>query len=591
MPHVTANTLDKIIQQKSLSVYFQPIIANSARKIFGYEALIRGPFNSPLHSPVALFNAAEKQGRLVELELLCRELSVRQFKKLKLPGKLFLNASPATLFQPDFRSGRTLALLQKVGLQPSDVVIEITEHSPIENHELVHNALRHYKKMGFEIAIDDLGAGYSGLRMWYELRPDYVKIDRHFITDIDSDTVKQHFVHSIKNIARELNCKVIAEGIESEQEFHFLGEMELPFCQGYYLGRPAALPAKRIAQGLFAKQSIAKQAQKRGLPVKAVNGLLQESEAVSSSTTIEQCAALFEHNPNLESIPVLEGNKPIGLLRRNNLANLFFSQYGRELSGKKSIASLLDCHVLILESSLSIEQASGLISEQIEKQKALEFIITELGEYRGVGSVIDLLKEVTDLQLNNARYANPLTLLPGNVPISKELDQRLALQSQLAVCYIDLDHFKPYNDHYGYEKGDQIIIGLADILQTYADHGDFVGHIGGDDFIMIFSADNWQAQCRQILKHFSEWVRHRYSPEAQVMGGITGKDRMGRAQSYPLLSLSIGCVQLQPATCNSHRDVAVLASYAKSMAKKIPGNSLFVHDGSQAVPCEQEKAG
>ncbi len=591
MAQLTEHTFNSIIQEKNLVVYFQPIVATNSQSIFGYETLIRGPVNSPFYSSSKLFEAACQQGGLVELELLCRELSIRQFKKLKLPGKLFLKVDPEVIFQPNFRSEKTLALLQKNDLDPSKVVIELTEHRPLENYEAVRNALKHYKKMGFEIAMNDLGSGYSGLRMWYELRPDYIKIDRHFISNIDSDTVKQHFVHSIKNIAHELDCKVIAKGIESEKEFHFLGKMEMPFCQGDYLGQPAALPAKSISPDLLPKQIASKQRKRRALPVKAINELLHKSQAVSSSTTIEQCAECFKRNPNLESMPVLEGSKPIGLLRRNNLDNLFFSAYGRELAGKKSIASLVDCHVLILESSLSIEQASSLISKQIEKQKALEFIITEHGKYKGTGSVIDLLKEVTDLQLNNARYANPLTLLPGNVPISKELDQHLTEHSPFIVCYIDLDHFKPYNDHYGYEKGDQIIIGLADILQTYADHGDFVGHIGGDDFIMIFSTENWQAQCRQILKHFSEWVRHRYSPEAQVMGGITGKDRMGRVQSYPLLSLSIGCVQLQPATCNSHRDVAVLASYAKSMAKKMPGNSLFVHDGSQAAPFEQEQAG
>ena len=180
MINVSELSRDLIIKQKNLSVYFQPIVENNRRNIFAYEALIRGPINTHFHSPITLFEAASEQGRLVELELLCRELSIVQFKTLNLPGKLFLNASPATLFQPNFRSGRTLEMLQKIGLDPSRVVIELTEHEPLENYELVRDALKHYKNMGFEIAIDDLGSGYSGLRMWYELRPDYVKIDRHF---------------------------------------------------------------------------------------------------------------------------------------------------------------------------------------------------------------------------------------------------------------------------------------------------------------------------------------------------------------------------------------------------------------------------
>ena len=104
------------------------------------------------------------------MELLCRELSIQQFQFLKLPGKLFLNASPDTLFQQNFRAGQTLKMLKKANLSPRRVVIELTEHSPLENYQMVQEALKHYKKMGFEIAMDDLGSGYSGLRMWYELR-------------------------------------------------------------------------------------------------------------------------------------------------------------------------------------------------------------------------------------------------------------------------------------------------------------------------------------------------------------------------------------------------------------------------------------
>jgi len=590
MKDLTELSLDIIIQSKKLSVYFQPIIGNNEHLIFGYEALIRGPAHSLLHSPVALFDAARKQGRLVELELLCRELSIVQFKQLNLPGKLFLNASPETLFQPNFRSGRTLNLLKKIGLDPDRVVIELTEHSPLENYEAVRDALKHYKEMGFEIAMDDLGSGYSGLRMWYELRPDYVKIDRHFMCDIDTDKVKQQFVNSIKNIARELNCKIIAEGIETENEYRFIEKMGLQFCQGYYISRPALLPLRRIPDGLFSGTMVATPSPQSAAGTIIVNDLLQQVGAISPATTVEYCAKLFNQYPDLESVAVLEDKKPVGLLRRNSLTNLLFAQYGRELSGKKSIASLVDSHVLVLESDLSIEQASALISGQIGQQKALEFIITRQGQYLGLGSVIDLLKEITLLQINNARYANPLTLLPGNVPISKELDKRLQLSSPFVICYIDLDNFKPYNDHYGYEKGDQIILGLTNILrQVITRSDDFIGHIGGDDFIMILSTSNWQAQCNKILESFSEWVRHRYSPEHQVMGGMTGEDRAGNIQSYPLLSVSIGCVSLPPPICNSHHDVAVLATYAKSMAKKIRGNSLFVYDSRHAVNRLQEK--
>ena len=583
MAVATQISLDSIIKEKKLTVYFQPIVANKQANVFAYEALIRGPLNTPLHSPAVLFEEATKQGRLVELELLCRELSIQQFQKLQLSGKLFLNASPETLFQPNFRAGQTLKMLKKANLSPCRVVIELTEHSPLENYEVVREALKHYKEMGFEIAMDDLGSGYSGLRMWYELRPDYVKIDRHFMCNLGADKVKQQFVLSIKNIASELNCKVIAEGVETQDEFKFIEKIGLPFCQGFYIAKPAALPLRKVDKTLF--QSHREKGEvftDNQAPI--VAELLQHIPAISELETVEYSAKLFNQHPEWESIPVVElapsgQQRPLGLIRRNCLTQLLFSKYGRELSGKKSISSLVDRNVLVLEGELAAEQASHAINNQSQAQKALEFIITDQGYYTGVGSIIDLIKVITNLQISNARHANPLTLLPGNVPINKKLDQFIRSKSPFVIAYLDLDNFKPYNDYYGYEKGDQIITGVADILRTVVtDKSDFIGHIGGDDFIIITRSEQWKGYCDEILLQFSEWVRHRYLPEDQMMGGISASDRFGQKQFYPMLSLSIGCVALPPPFCKSYHDVAALASHAKSMAKKCKGNSLYVAD-------------
>ncbi len=597
MSDMTSISFDRIIKEKNLTVYFQPIVDNHLAEIFAYEALIRGPINSLFHSPMDLFHEATKQGRLVELELLCRTLSIDEFQRLNLPGKLFLNASPETLFQTNFRAGETLKMLKKANLPADRVVIELTEHSPLENYQMVRDALKHYKEMGFEIAMDDLGSGYSGLRMWNELRPDYVKIDRYFMTGIGTDKIKQQFVLAIKNIANELNCKVIAEGVETESEFKFIESIGLPFCQGFYIARPAALPLKKVSQHFFISMTKNKSLNvDTNIPL--VAGLLQSIPAINALTTVEQCAKLFNQHPEWESIAVVEeisaGKlKPLGLMRRHCLTQLLFSQYGRELSGKKNIRSLLDKNVLILESQLAIEQVSYALNKQSATQKSLEFIITKQGYYEGIGSIMALVKVLTNLQITNARYANPLTLLPGNVVINKTLAQLIKAQSTFVIAYIDLDNFKPYNDYYGYEKGDKIISGVADILRDlFTNSQDFIGHIGGDDFIIITQREHWKTICEQVLSRFSEWVRHRYFPEDQVMGGISALDRFGKKQFYPMLSLSIGCVLYPSYNCTSTHDIAILASHAKSMAKKGRGNTLYIaNEESHLAQIKQPVAG
>jgi len=140
----------------------------------------------------------------------------------------------------------TLQLLQQLGIAPSQVVIELSEQYPADDIDLLKSCLNHYRSQGFLTAIDDLGAGYSGLRLWSELSPDYVKIDRHFIHQIDSTPVKQEFVRSIVELCQSLTCKVIAEGIETQEELAVLKQLGIVYCQGYLLGRPEVLPCRAM---------------------------------------------------------------------------------------------------------------------------------------------------------------------------------------------------------------------------------------------------------------------------------------------------------------------------------------------------------
>lgn len=584
--------LYRTIRDRTLTVLFQPIVANQQRHIFGYEALIRGPSNTPLHSPVTLFETAARQGRLVELDVLCREVAIKQFVHLNLPGKLFLNTSPECLFQPNFRTGATLDILQQAGLSPERMVIELTEQFPTESYEAIREAKNHYKSMGFEIAIDDLGAGYAGLRLWSELRPDYVKIDRHFIQDIHDDPAKQEFVRSIKNIARGLNCKVVGEGVETVDEFHCVSKLGIEFIQGYYFARPAPMPITEVSRSVFNETGEhLTLGSGRSLFSRVIGDLLVPVPGIAATTNIEETAEIFQRAPQLESLPVVVGRHPLGLVRRTRLMTLLLTRYGRDLHGKKPIMRFLDHDTLMLETRMPIEQASSLVSKQMKQNKELDFIITDNGAYVGTGSVIDLLEIITEMQVRSARYANPLTLLPGNVPIYEELDHLLREQQEFVVCYCDLDNFKPFNDKYGYEKGDQVIKELANILRAHVQQdGDFIGHIGGDDFILIFRSQNWQAQCASILKHFERAAPKYYSREDNIEQGIWSQDRSGNYRFFPLLTLSIGSVRPDPAACKSHHDIAALASIAKREAKRLPGNSLFVERRRQPNRPRTEEA-
>ena len=158
--------LESILQQGAITTLFQPIFDITKQSIIGYEALSRGPKNSPLAMPNKLFEAAHKYQLISELELLCRSRAIENFVKLSLQGKLFLNVSPKILLDPSHPKGETLHLIEQFGLAANRVVIEVTEQEKVDDGFLLLKTIAHYRELGFTIAIDDLGAGYSGLKQW-----------------------------------------------------------------------------------------------------------------------------------------------------------------------------------------------------------------------------------------------------------------------------------------------------------------------------------------------------------------------------------------------------------------------------------------
>jgi diguanylate cyclase (GGDEF)-like protein len=206
------------------------------------------------------------------------------------------------------------------------------------------------------------------------------------------------------------------------------------------------------------------------------------------------------------------------------------------------------------------------------------FVITENNHYRGIGSLMDLLRQITDLQITTARHANPLSGLPGNVPISEHINDALSEERDAVICYFDLDNFKPYNDYYGFGKGDKVISKLAKILVDNVDADiDFVGHVGGDDFIVMFDSTNWQTRCHHILDDFKSLHSSFYNEADLENNGIQATDRHGKECFYPLLCISIGAVRLRDFDdIRTEADLTEHASKAKSAAKKLAGNSLFL---------------
>ena len=574
------SALGHILAHGDLNSLFQPIISLSERRILGYEALTRGPSNSPLHSPVTLFAVARHAGRLSELEMACRKRACTRFHELKLDGKLFLNVSPESLLDPAHQPGRTLQLLQAFGIPPSQVVIELTEHAPTEDFGLLDTALHHYRAMGFSIALDDLGAGYSSLRLWSELRPDYVKIDRHFIDGIHQDAVKREFVGSILKMAKASRAQVIAEGIELPEELAVLAEMGLDLVQGYLLCRPQEQPP-RDARPLLPQLESSGTLAEEGADLQA---LLNEQAAVDQNTPIAEVLEAFRAQANLNSLAVLDTQQqPVGIVHRHLLSDALLKPFATDLFARKPISRLMSDDFLAVELCQSLQQVSRLLTSRARQRIEEDFIIVSEGRYQGLGRVIDVLKLITEMKSQQARHANPLTLLPGNVPIQQCLARLLQQGRAAMICYVDIDSFKPFNDLYGYAKGDEVLLCLAQCLNERVDPArDFVGHIGGDDFMLVLGSEDWRAKLNHLLEDFQGQCRRFYRTDHLQAGCFIAHNRHGEREEFPLLSLSIGVVNLRAEACSQldASQLAALASEAKRHAKAVPGYSLHIIDAA-----------
>jgi EAL domain-containing protein (putative c-di-GMP-specific phosphodiesterase class I)/GGDEF domain-containing protein len=572
----SCHVIETIIRERKLYPVFQPIVDLQTGVTLGYEGLIRGPVDGPLHAPVSLFAEAARCGRAVALDQCCRRVTMERFAELDLPERLFLNVIPESLLTPGHRPEKTLAYLQQIGLDPGRLIIELTETLPFSSYAALREAIGFYRANGFRIALDDLGEGYSNLRLWSELRPDFVKLDKHFVQNIQRDPFKEQLVRSMVDVARQTGALLIAEGIESAAELRLLRNLGVKYGQGYLIARPMETPRRGAGYAIDGVVWGSERPRAGGRQVLA-RDLLIEVAPLDCHDSNEAAYQVFAGDPDCFAIPVLERGVPVGLLRRHHLLESFAKPFNRELYGKKSCAVMMEKSPLILDVDTDINTLSSLVLAAGKRYLADGYILTENGAYAGMGTSYDLMRKMTELQISAARYANPLTGLPGNVPINETIDRYLEGGQPFVVAYADLDSFKPFNDLYGYAAGDELIELLANILSEEMDvDGDFIGHVGGDDFVALINAPDWEARLGRVLEAFDREVPAYFSPEHVAAGGYHLADRRGEMTFFALTSVSIGVLRVLPGQFRSHVEIGAAAAEAKKMAKTQPGSSLFI---------------
>lgn len=229
-----------------LDVALQPIVNIHTGVCFGYEGLMRNFAESGYATPLDLLEAAHRAGRLVDVEMAMREKCIGKFAGLpdRDRAKLFINIDNRLLTTNHNLFARTKVVLDAYRIGEPSIIFEISERHPLGPPAIVENIPRQFRDNGYGLAIDDFGTGFSGLQMLYFAEPDFLKIDRFFISDIAANAKKRLFLSQIVTIAHLLGVVVLAEGVETEREYFVCKEVGCDLLQGYFIQRPTTNTAE-----------------------------------------------------------------------------------------------------------------------------------------------------------------------------------------------------------------------------------------------------------------------------------------------------------------------------------------------------------
>ncbi|MFN7027525.1 MAG: bifunctional diguanylate cyclase/phosphodiesterase [Pseudorhizobium sp.] len=577
-------TLSKLVLESA----FQPIVEVATGTVFGYETLMRGFDRIGFSSPLELLDQAAEAGQLLALEQMLTGRALAKFATLPdfASTTLFLNLDVRLIKDGDYIIERLVQHLRKTSIPPSSVCFELSERFDNTSVPEFSALIGKLRKAGFKLAIDDFGVGHGEMKLLCDYQVDYLKIDRHFIDGIDESPRKRHLVKNIVHMAHVLGVRVIAEGIETEAELLACREYGVDLLQGYLIARPTTFPNELQPAFPHLAEVGRVRRSSQSLDEILIRKQIENLPAVYEHESIDTVFELFRRNPRQAFFPVLNANgEPRGVINEYHLKEFIYQPFGRDLLKNKVYERTIS-HFVDMAPIIGLDaDAEKLMSLFASMDNSACVILTENMRYAGVVSAASLIKVISEKQLKIAQDQNPLTGLPGNRAISDFMQEAgRDDDDRRFFCYCDFDHFKPFNDHYGFHVGDHAISLFAALLRRYFFSDDhFLGHVGGDDFFIGvhgWRRDELSEILERLLSDFHDDVVGFYSQEEQEAGRIKGHDRHGTERDFPLLRCSIGILELpQGLLLDDVARVASSIAVVKAQAKEAHSGLVFATFG------------
>ena len=552
---------------------FQPIVNVKSGKIFAVEALLRN-FNEAggFHSIFNLFDDAYHDGVLYQLDLELRHKALFKFSKLDIPNlQLFYNLDHRLMYMPDFSTGNTSLILEKLGLEKNSICFELSERGTLRDPSSITTMVNRYKQEGYDIAIDDFGTGIAGLQLLYYAESNFIKIDRFFINNIQSDAKKRLFCSSIINMAHIMGMRVIAEGIETKEEYYTCKDLGVDLLQGYLIQKP-----KTDLEKIKAKYNSVSQLFAEDRRFFTTNNLdkakIEIIAPLLDSTSLHDLFLYFKEHSEHSFVPIVDNlNNLCGVIYEKDIKQISYSQFGIALAKNDNDNTKIKRFmkpIIFAEITWGVDKILEIYN--MNKYNANGIYITKNNKYFGFLSVNNLLDISYNRNLEMAEDQNPLTKLPGNKRIEEYLLNAFKKESTTYIVYFDFNDFKPFNDSYGFRQGDRAILLFSLLLKEVSSSKAFVAHIGGDDFFIGFTNSEYDIVfdiVSTLQSSFNDKVQELYTKEDQEKGFISAKDRFGVERRFNLLGIATAIVGLSSKIDKNNFDL--MLGQIKKESKKV----------------------
>ncbi len=563
----------------NIKATYQPIVNLSSGETIGWEAFtrinddncFRFLYNIPFHTEATPFSTI--------IDKNCFENAIQKLGRIHSKHKVFLNIQPQSFQTNTFTPRNISDFIQKYGIKPFQVVFEISSRNSFQNDLSFWDLLDQLKHIGIQFALDDVGSGQSDFRWIADLKPQYIKLDRQFYQNALSETIMKVLLESLVTFCKKMNICMIAERLENLTEIELLVDMGILYGQGYYLARPYfpkknAIPGHAVDIEKPSNRVKKCQLMKCNLPIEKY---LRQAPVIQRKTTVLELKEIVSQCAHVTAI-IMDQGKAVGVLENQHVYQILCLHKEGAGSTIIDLAKYMERNFFVAESEMSAVDVVKMIAKQNMGLLNPPIVVMSKNSPVGIVSFVELQDVFIRYQIDEARDANPLSGLPGNMAIQQALDEYYRIGHPISLIYIDLDHFKVFNDQYGFKRGDQMLLQLSQILswaiRRKGGEGDFLGHIGGDDFVIITTPDKAVGICQLVIKSFSRLRNGCYDTKEIKQGYVDSHDRKGLRMQVPLAAVSLAIVD-----CYDRKEIAELPARAASMkqyAKTISGNSYVL---------------